>query len=162
MITYDKLLASGGHWVAPADPGLLEIRSPHDRRLLGLAAQGTPADQIDKAVSAAAKPSTTDPGAHDTEARQEVVARFTKLAGNAPRSRRRLISAENGAPLWFTSWVPRAGPGGRRLPASRENFGWEERLVRPGCPRPWCAVNRSGSSPRFISVDSPYSAGWSR
>src|SRR6185437_12549565 len=38
MITYDKLFL-GGAWVEPSNPELLDIASPHDRSVIGRAAQ---------------------------------------------------------------------------------------------------------------------------
>jgi aldehyde dehydrogenase (NAD+) len=51
VITYDKLYV-GEQWVAPAVGGVLEVRSPHDRSLTGIAPHAAPAD-VDGAVAAA-------------------------------------------------------------------------------------------------------------
>ncbi|WP_455432167.1 aldehyde dehydrogenase family protein [Streptomyces tibetensis] len=51
MITYDRLFI-GGAWVEPGSPELLAISSPHDRSLIGRAAQAQPSD-VDRAVAAA-------------------------------------------------------------------------------------------------------------
>lgn len=128
MITYDKLFI-GGRWIAPADPELLEIRSPHDHRLLGLAAQGAPAD-IDKAVSAAREAFDHGPWPRMTpEVRQEIVARFTKLRGERAEDAAALISAENGAPLWFTKWgAPALDRQAAAYLDAAKDFGWEETL----------------------------------
>ncbi|MGW5419741.1 aldehyde dehydrogenase, partial [Streptomyces sp. NPDC003943] len=48
MITYDRLFI-GGSWVEPSDPELLDIASPHDRSVVGRAAQARPKD-VDRAV----------------------------------------------------------------------------------------------------------------
>ncbi|WP_405989371.1 aldehyde dehydrogenase family protein [Streptomyces sp. NBC_00986] len=51
MITYDRFFIAGS-WTAPNSPELLDIRSPHDRTVIGRTAQGLPAD-VDRAVAAA-------------------------------------------------------------------------------------------------------------
>jgi hypothetical protein len=45
MIVYDKL-DIGGRWTEPTDPPPLDIRSPHDRSLIGRAAQATTDDGL--------------------------------------------------------------------------------------------------------------------
>ena len=82
MIVYDKLYI-GGRWVAPAVPEPLEIRSPHDRTLLGRAVQATPTD-VDRAVSEARVAFDVGPWPNTTpEERQRVIERM-----NAARSAR--------------------------------------------------------------------------
>ncbi len=51
MTTYDRLFI-GGSWVEPGDPELLDITSPHDRSVIGRAAQAQPVD-VHRAVAAA-------------------------------------------------------------------------------------------------------------
>src|ERR1700759_3187510 len=51
MITYDRLFIAGS-WTDPSSPDLLDIRSPHDRTVIGRAAQARPAD-VDRSVAAA-------------------------------------------------------------------------------------------------------------
>jgi aldehyde dehydrogenase (NAD+) len=158
MITYDKLYI-GGRWIAPADPELLEIRSPHDRRLLGLAAQGTPAD-IDKAVAAAREAFDHGPWPRMTpEARQEVVARFTKLRGERAQESAALISSENGAPLWFTSWgAPALDLAADAYLRAAKDFGWEEHLDPTGKSRAVVRREPVGVVAAIIPWNSPYSA----
>jgi acyl-CoA reductase-like NAD-dependent aldehyde dehydrogenase len=158
MINYDELYI-GGQWVAPANPELLEIRSPHDRRLLGLTAQGTPAD-IDKAVAAAREAFDHGPWPRMTpEARQEVVARFTKLRGERAQEAATLISAENGAPLWFTRWgAPALDRAADAFLQAAKNFGWEEQLDPTGVSKTVVRREPIGVVAAVIPWNSPYSA----
>ena len=74
MIVYDKLYI-GGRWTEPTDPQLLDIRSPHDRALIGRAAQAT-TDDVDKAVAAARDAFDHGPWGRTTpEERQDVIVR---------------------------------------------------------------------------------------
>ena len=78
MITYDRLYI-GGRWTEPAKKDLLEVRSPHDRSLVGLAAEATEPD-VDLAVDAARKAFDEGPWPRLTPAeRQDVIARFNDL-----------------------------------------------------------------------------------
>ena len=158
MINYDELYI-GGQWVAPANPELLEIRSPHDRRLLGLTAQGTPAD-IDKAVAAAREAFDHGPWPRMTpEARQEAVARFTKLRGERAQEAATLISAENGAPLWFTRWgAPALDRAADAFLQAAKNFGWEEQLDPTGVSKTVVRREPIGVVAAVIPWNSPYSA----
>ncbi|WP_369141946.1 aldehyde dehydrogenase [Streptomyces sp. R44] len=129
MITYDRLFI-GGSWVEPSDPELLDIASPHDRSVVGRAAQARPAD-IDRAVAAARASfeagewSLTPPAERIT-----VLRRFNALREKNAERIAQLISLENGSAGWFT----RAGqPGLTRqanayLKAAQE-FAWEETLT---------------------------------
>ena len=78
MTTRDRLYI-GGSWVTPSDPGLLEIRSPHDRSVLGHVAQAVPAD-VDAAVAAARAAFDDGPWPHTSPAsRAEVIRRVNAL-----------------------------------------------------------------------------------
>src|SRR5882757_4359664 len=155
MITYDKLYI-GGEWVEPASGELLDIRSPHDQSLVGRAAQATPPD-VDKAVAAAREAFDDGPWPRMTpEARQEVIARFTKLRAERAGEAAALISAENGAPLWFTTWgAPALDRQAAAYLEAAKNFGWEERLGSSGT-----VVRREpiGVVAAVIPWNSPYSA----
>ncbi|MEU0896506.1 aldehyde dehydrogenase [Streptomyces massasporeus] len=129
MITYDRLFI-GGSWVSPSGPELLDIASPHDRSVIGRAAQAQPAD-VDRAVAAARASfeagawRTTPPGE-----RIAVLRRFNALREENAEKVARLISQENGSAGWFT----RAGQPGLTRQAdaylkAAEGFGWEETLV---------------------------------
>ncbi|MGW5328101.1 aldehyde dehydrogenase [Streptomyces sp. NPDC004014] len=133
MITYDRLFIAGS-WVEPADPELLDIASPHDRSVVGRAAQAQPED-VDRAL-AAARASFESGEWRQTppDQRIEVLRRFNALREENAERIAQLISLENGSAGWFT----RAGqPGLTRqanayLKAAAE-FGWEE-TVAPSDP----------------------------
>lgn len=61
MNVYDRLYVAGS-WTTPSNPELLDIRSPHDRSVIGRAAQAQPAD-VDRAVAAARAAFERGPGA---------------------------------------------------------------------------------------------------
>ncbi|MEY9855012.1 aldehyde dehydrogenase (NAD+) [Catenulispora sp. GAS73] len=130
MVTVHDKLFIGGSWVEPSNPELLDITSPHDRSVIGRAAQAQPAD-IDRAVAAARASFESGTWRLTPPAeRIEVLRRFNALREQNADAIARLISAENGSAGWFT----RAGqPGLSRqanayLTAARE-FGWEETLA---------------------------------
>jgi acyl-CoA reductase-like NAD-dependent aldehyde dehydrogenase len=129
VIVYDKLLI-GGRWVAPADPKLLEIRSPHDQSLVGRAAQASPVD-VDQAVAAARFAFDEGPWPRKTPAeRQAVVRRFNELHAARAEEIADLITSENGSARWFTGWTQTAlaEQTGAFLRAAA-NFGWEEEVA---------------------------------
>ncbi|GAA1912965.1 aldehyde dehydrogenase [Streptomyces durmitorensis] len=158
MINYDKLYI-GGQWVAPTNTDLLDIRSPHDRRLIGYAAQGAPAD-IDKAVFAAREAFDHGPWPRMTpEARQEIVARFNTLRAERAEEAAALISAENGAPLWFTTWgAPALDQAADAYLRAAKDFGWEERLDPTGASGTVVRREPIGVVAAIIPWNSPYSA----
>ncbi|GIF71613.1 aldehyde dehydrogenase [Asanoa siamensis] len=133
MITRDKLYV-GGRWVTPADPHLLEIRSPHDRSVLGRVAQATPSD-VDDAVAAARTAFDDGPWPHtDPKERQDVVRRLNRLRERRADEIAAVISAENGSAAWFT----RLGQPflTRQVNAylqAAEELAWEE-VVAPSDP----------------------------
>ncbi len=133
MIVRDRLYI-GGEWVAPSDPVLLEIRSPHDRSVLGRVAQATPAD-VDAAVAAARAAfddgpwPRTDPGE-----RQAVVRRLNALREERADEIAAVISAENGSAGWFTKLgQPFLTRQVNAYLAAAEGFAWEE-VVEPSDP----------------------------
>ncbi|UGT38970.1 aldehyde dehydrogenase family protein [Nocardia yamanashiensis] len=125
MITYDRLYAGGG-WVEPSEPALLEILSPHDRSVLGRAAQARP-DDMDRALAAAR--TAFDGGAWrelPPGERIAVLRRFNRLREEQAELMAGLITAETGRPVWFT----RAGQDDltRQVNAyltAAEHFEWE-------------------------------------
>lgn len=132
VIIYDKLFI-GGEWVKPSSAELLDIRSPHDQSLVGRAVQATSAD-VDKAVAAARNAFDHGPWPLTTpQERQDLVARFNELHAARAAEAARLISAERGAPIWFTSYLQTAlaGQTDAYLRAAAA-FGWEEALDPSG------------------------------
>ncbi|WP_416968124.1 aldehyde dehydrogenase [Streptomyces sp. 4F14] len=129
MNVHDRLFI-GGSWEKPSDPALLDLVSPHDRSIVGRAAQARPAD-IDRALSAARtsfdKGTWRDtPPAHRTA----LLRRFDALRERDAEEIARLITLENGSPLWFT----RAGQASLTLQANAylkaaEDFAWEEAVT---------------------------------
>ncbi|MEU1090119.1 aldehyde dehydrogenase [Streptomyces sp. NPDC005576] len=165
MITYDRLFVAGS-WVAPSDGELLNIRSPHDRSLIGRAAQARPAD-IDRAVAAAR--ATFDTGVWRGTAPAERIAllrRFNDLReANAERIAA-LTSAENGSAAWFTL----AGQAGLTRQANAylkaaQEFAWEETLASSDPDAPGRSVVRReavGVVAAVIPWNSPFSSATSK
>ncbi|MFD5910682.1 aldehyde dehydrogenase [Streptomyces massasporeus] len=161
MITYGRLFI-GGSWVEPSDPELLEIASPHDRSVIGRAAQAQPAD-VDRAVAAARASfeagawRTTPPGE-----RIAVLRRFNALREENAEKVAHLISQENGSAGWFT----RAGQPGLTRQAeaylkAAEEFGWEETLMPSDPASPVRSVVRReavGVVAAVIPWNSPFSS----
>ncbi|MFF5203249.1 aldehyde dehydrogenase [Micromonospora parva] len=132
MIVHDKLYV-GGQWVAPAEGGLLDVHSPHDKSLVGRAAEASPAD-VDRAVAAARKAFDDGPWPRMTpRERQAVIARFNELHAARADELAALITSENGSASWFTRWTLHAlaEQTGAYLRAA-EAFGWEERATESG------------------------------
>lgn len=129
MITYDRLFI-GGSWAEPSNPQLLDIASPHDRSVVGRAAQAQPAD-IDRAVAMARASFEAGEWRLTPPAeRIAVLRKFNALREESAEKIARLISLENGSAGWFT----RAGQPGLTRQANAylraaEEFAWEERLV---------------------------------
>ncbi|MFG2301156.1 aldehyde dehydrogenase [Actinacidiphila glaucinigra] len=134
MIIRDRLYI-GGSWVTPSDPDLLlDIRSPHDRSVLGRVAQAADAD-VDAAVAAARDAFDHGPWPRtDPKERQEVIRRVNALREARSDEIAAAISAENGSAGWFT----RAGQPfltrqvAAYLKAAAE-LGWEE-VLEPSDP----------------------------
>ena len=161
MIINDKLFI-GGVWTEPSDPDLLDIASPHDRSVIGRAAQAQPAD-IDRAVAAARAAFDEGPWPQAAPAeRIAVIRRLAALREQHAEEIAALITAENGSALWFT----RAGqPGlGRQAAAylkAAEEFGWEETVAPSDPAAPFRSIVRReaiGVVAAIIPWNSPFSA----
>ncbi|MFG3138587.1 aldehyde dehydrogenase [Streptomyces sp. NPDC048211] len=161
MITYDRLFI-GGSWTDPSDAGLREIRSPHDRTVIGRAAQALPAD-VDRAVAAAR--AAFDAGVWQGTAPAERIAvlrEFNALREASAKRIAALISAENGSATWFTL----AGQPGLTRQANAylkaaEAFGWEETLEPSDPASPVRSVVRReavGVVAAVIPWNSPFSS----
>ncbi|MGC0379678.1 aldehyde dehydrogenase [Streptomyces sp. SAI-229] len=130
MINYEKLYI-GGRWAEPAKKELLEVRSPHDRSLVGRAAEATKPD-VDLAVAAAREAFDHGPWPRMSPAeRQKVIARFNDLYAGRAEEIADLTTAENGSARWFTGWTAAA------LPQQTDAYlraaavmPWEEELPR--------------------------------
>ncbi|MFJ5223116.1 aldehyde dehydrogenase [Streptomyces sp. NPDC088400] len=165
MITYDRLFI-GSSWVEPSDPALLDIASPHDRSVIGCAAQAQPAD-VDRAVAAAR--ASFDAGvwrATPPAERIAVLRRFNALREGNREEAAHLISLETGSAQWFT----RAGQSGLTRQANAylkaaEEFGWEETLLPSDPASPVRSVVRReavGVVAAVIPWNSPFSAATSK
>ncbi|MEU8904126.1 aldehyde dehydrogenase [Streptomyces mirabilis] len=165
MITYDRLFI-GGSWAEPSNPELLDIASPHDRSVVGRAAQAHPAD-IDRTVAAAR--ASFEAGAWRLTPPAERIAvlrRFNALREKNAEKIARLISLENGSAGWFT----RAGQPGLTRQANAylkaaEQFGWEETLVPSDPASPVRSVVRReaiGVVAAVIPWNSPFSSATSK
>ncbi|WP_353940360.1 aldehyde dehydrogenase [Streptomyces sp. HUAS MG91] len=165
MITYDRLFI-GGSWTEPSDPELLDITSPHDRSVIGRAAQAQPAD-IDRAVAAAR--TSFEAGVWRRTAPAERIAilrRFNELREENAEKVADLISLENGSAGWFT----RAGQPGLTRQAkaylkAAEEFGWEETLAPSDPASPVRSVVRReavGVVAAVIPWNSPFSSATSK
>ncbi|MFI8235362.1 aldehyde dehydrogenase [Streptomyces sp. NPDC085900] len=161
MIIYDRLFV-GGSWVEPKNPELLDIASPHDRSVIGRAAQAQPTD-IDRALEAAR--TSFEKGEWrlaPPERRIAVLRRFNALREENAEKIAHLISLENGSAGWFT----RAGQPGLTRQANAylkaaEEFGWEEALVPSDPSSPVRSVVRReavGVVAAVIPWNSPFSS----
>jgi aldehyde dehydrogenase (NAD+) len=133
MIVRDRLYV-GGDWVAPSDPNLLEIRSPHDRSVLGRVAQAAPKD-VDAAVAAARAAFDDGPWPRtDPAERQAVIRRLNALREARADEIAAVISAENGSAGWFTKLgQPFLTRQVNAYLTAAEGFAWEE-VVEPSDP----------------------------
>ncbi|MFC0436209.1 aldehyde dehydrogenase [Kutzneria buriramensis] len=158
MITYDKLFI-GGTWAEPSNPELLDVASPHDRSVIGRAAQARPAD-IDRAVAIARDAFDHGPWPRTAPAeRIAVIRRYNALREARADEIAALITAENGSALWFT----RAGQSGLTRQAdaflrAAEEFGWEETLQPAGPVRSMVRREPLGVVAAIIPWNSPFSA----
>ncbi|MEU4093662.1 aldehyde dehydrogenase [Streptomyces sp. NPDC026673] len=161
MTVYDRLFVAGS-WAEPSAPEMLDIRSPHDRSVIGRAVQARPAD-VDRAV-AAARASFEEGTWRRTPPleRVAVLRRFNALReANAERIAE-LISLENGSAGWFTL----AGQHGLTRQANAylraaEEFAWEETLVPSDPASPVRSVVRReavGVVAAVIPWNSPFSS----
>ncbi|MFD7135240.1 aldehyde dehydrogenase [Streptomyces sp. NPDC059894] len=165
MITYDRLFI-GGSWVEPSNPELLDIASPHDRSVVGRAAQAQPAD-VDRAVAEAR--ASFEAGEWRLTPPKERIAtlrRFNDLREQNAERIAHLISLENGSAGWFT----RAGQPGLTRQANAylkaaEEFGWEETLTPSDPAAPVRSVVRReavGVVAAVIPWNSPFSSATSK
>ncbi|WP_432189730.1 aldehyde dehydrogenase [Streptomyces sp. Tue6028] len=161
MITYDQLFV-GGSWVAPSSAELLDIQSPHDRTVIGRAAQAQPAD-VDRAVAAARAAFDAGPWPRTAPAeRIAVLRRYNALREDHAEKIAELISAENGSARWFTL----AGQPGLSRQANAyfkaaEELDWEEALVPSDPASPVRSLLRReavGVVAAVIPWNSPFSA----
>jgi acyl-CoA reductase-like NAD-dependent aldehyde dehydrogenase len=165
MITYGRLFV-GGAWVEPSNPELLDISSPHDRSVIGRAAQALPSD-IDRAVAAArASFETGEWRLTPPAGRIAALRRFNALREENAEKIAHLISLENGSAGWFT----RAGQPGLTRQANAylraaEEFRWEETLVPSDPASPVRSVVRReavGVVAAVIPWNSPFSSATSK
>ncbi|MEV6359414.1 aldehyde dehydrogenase [Nocardia asteroides] len=161
MITYDRLYL-GGTWTEPSEPALLEILSPHDRSVVGRAAQAQPAD-VDRAVAAAAAAFDSRVWRDTPPAiRIATLRRFDELRAAQADRIAALITAENGSAAWFTT----AGQAGltrqaRAYFTAAEDFPWERTLTPSDTADPVRTVVRRepvGVVAAVIPWNSPFAA----
>ncbi|WP_028799730.1 aldehyde dehydrogenase [Streptomyces sp. 142MFCol3.1] len=161
MITYDQLFV-GGSWVAPSSAELLDIQSPHDRTVIGRAAQAQPAD-VDRAVAAARAAFDAGPWPRTAPAdRIAVLRRYNALREAHAEKIAELISAEDGSARWFTL----AGQPGLSRQANAyfkaaEELDWEEALAPSDPASPVRSLLRReavGVVAAVIPWNSPFSA----
>lgn len=165
MITYDRLYV-GGSWTEPSEPALLEILSPHDRSLIGEAAQAHPAD-VDRAVEAAHAAFESRVW-RDTPAtaRIAMLRLFNEFREQQADRIAERITAETGSALWFTKTV-QAGltRQANAYFAAAESFDWERTLTLPDPDtRVRSVVRREpvGVVAAVIPWNSPFSAATSK
>ncbi|WP_333776951.1 aldehyde dehydrogenase [Streptomyces sp. IBSBF 3136] len=165
MIIYDRLFIAG-FWVKPSDPELLDIASPHDRSVVGRAAQAQPAD-VDRALDAARESFESGEWRQTSATRRIAVLRqFNALREENAERIAHLISLENGSAEWFT----RAGQPGLTRQANAylkaaEEFGWEETLAPSDPASPVRSVVRRepvGVVAAVIPWNSPFSSATSK
>ncbi|MFJ8825288.1 aldehyde dehydrogenase [Streptomyces sp. NPDC102467] len=165
MRTYDRLFI-GGSWVDSSSPELLDIASPHDRTVVGRAAQAKSAD-VDRAVAAARASFEVGTWRLTPPAeRIAVLRRFNALREENAENIAHLISLENGSAGWFT----RAGQPGLTRQANAylkaaEEFGWEETLAPSDPASPARSVVRReavGVVAAVIPWNSPFSSATSK
>lgn len=161
MIVYDRLYV-GGTWTEPSEPALLEILSPHDRSVIGRAAQAQPAD-VDRAVAAAAAAFDSRVWRDTPPARRiATLRRFDELRAAQADRIAALITAENGSAAWFTT----AGQAGltrqaRAYFTAAEDFTWERTLIPSDPADPVRTVVRRepvGVVAAVIPWNSPFAA----
>jgi aldehyde dehydrogenase (NAD+) len=128
MLNYDKLYI-GGQWVEPAALEWIEVRSPHNQKVVGRAPQATSAD-VDHAVAKAKEAFINGPWPQMTpEDRQAVISRFNDLHAARAEEIAALITSENGSPIWFTSALQASlFEQTNAYLRSASSFGWEETL----------------------------------
>jgi aldehyde dehydrogenase (NAD+) len=112
MSTTSKVLANSysqlfinGKWVSPSTDSKVEIRFPHDQSVIGSTPLAAKAD-IDFAVDAAHNALMFGPWAKmQPEERQTIIERFVELHHAQVNEFAKLITQENGSPIWFTGML---------------------------------------------------------
>jgi len=127
MVQFTKLFI-GGQWVEPSSTATIEVHSPHDGRLIGVAPEGKPED-MNLAVKRAKHALDGEWSRMTPEQRQEIVTRFNTLHAAKTEELAALVSSENGTPISSTtllqSMVSHQTDAYLRAASS---FGWEEQL----------------------------------
>ncbi|UGT52317.1 aldehyde dehydrogenase [Nocardia asteroides] len=160
-MVYDRLYV-GGTWTEPSEPALLEILSPHDRSVIGRAAQAQPAD-VDRAVAAAAAAFDSRVWRDTPPARRiATLRRFDELRAAQADRIAALITAENGSAAWFTT-ASQAGltRQARAYFTAAEDFPWERTLIPSDPADPVRTVVRRepvGVVAAVIPWNSPFAA----
>ena len=158
VIVRDRLYI-GGRWVAPASNRLLDIRSPHDFRLLGRSVQATTSD-VDQAVTVARRAFDSGPWPTLTPGeRQEFIQRLDAARAVRAEEIADLASAEGGAARWFTGWGQAAlnRQAAAFLRAARA-FDWDAPLDPAGAVKGVIRCEPIGVVAAVIPWNSPYSA----
>ncbi|GAA1464260.1 aldehyde dehydrogenase [Nocardiopsis exhalans] len=136
MKAFDTLYI-GGQWREPSAPGVLEVRSPHDRALIGTTPYARPTD-VDRAVLAARRAFDEGPWPRlSAQERLTAVARLCDLHAGRAEELASLVTSENGSPLWFTRWLHASGIPEQNhayLRAAREP-DWEAQIGAVGDTR---------------------------
>jgi betaine-aldehyde dehydrogenase len=128
MRTWDQLHVDGS-WVAPLSTDVLEVRSPHDDRLVGSAPFGNAAD-IDRAVGAAKAAFESGPWPQmSVDDRCAALAPLVEAYGKRVSEMSALITAEMGSPFWFSNLGQANGPHYlmQQTLAFAGELEWEER-----------------------------------
>ncbi|MFS0724979.1 aldehyde dehydrogenase [Paenibacillus sp. 1P07SE] len=128
MLNMNKLYI-GGRWVEPASADTIEVRSPHNQTLIGVAPQASPAD-VDRAVAAAKQAFVSGPWSKMMpEERQGIVSRFNELHAARADELAALVTSENGSPIWFTRSLQSAlFEQTKAYLRAAADFCWEELL----------------------------------
>jgi aldehyde dehydrogenase (NAD+) len=132
MISYTQIFI-GGRRVDSLGPEQIEVRSPHDGELIGVAPAASTAD-VDLAVAAAREAFDEGPWPRMSPAeRQSVIQRFIELHAERSDELARLVTKETGIPLIFTRAVIQlTGLQNQAFLKAAAEFEWETR--RPGFP----------------------------
>src|SRR5579859_5586997 len=91
-----------GEWVAPAEGGVIGVRSPATEQVVGRVGEATPAD-MDRAVAAARR--TFDAGdwrRTPPKDRSAVIRRAAEIIESRSEELATLLTAELGCPHWFS------------------------------------------------------------
>lgn len=133
----------GGRWVEPASRTLVEVQSPYDGAAVGHAVLANEVD-IDRAVAAARQALDIGPWGKSTpESRQAILSRFAELHAARSEEFARIITAENGSPIWCTRAIQNGiAPQNAAYLSAASHYGWETRgpsgfSTKPGCETVW-------------------------